>query len=96
MGLKNIDSHSRNAEVSCVIGDRNALGSGIGLIAMHDFVNYVFEKYPLEEVYAVRKRGVTGNRMFSALGFIKSESEESEIYAITKSGWSALNQKLKL
>ncbi|MBI4974000.1 GNAT family N-acetyltransferase [Candidatus Roizmanbacteria bacterium] len=83
-GIKGLNDVLSIAEISCVIGEREHLGSGIGIAIVTQFVKDALIQYPkLNEIVFTRLNDLP-SKLFSKLGFQKKQENDWNIYSISR------------
>ena len=68
-GLKKHSTQNSTAELSCVIGEAEYIGTGIGIAAMIRFVDFVITHYPAITWFEITRPKSRSRRFFESLGF---------------------------
>lgn len=88
------DEQRREGALNLVIGDREVLTERAGIAAGAAAISHFFREYlTLEGISAMRYKGITGEKIFPAVGFKKIDEEggdEFDVYRISREKWQEL------
>jgi len=89
--MKLTSNTTKTAELSCVIGREESIGTGDGMRAMASFFKYAFDNYSFDEVYITRLKGISGQNFFTRLGFEFSDDDDTVVrYTLSRHKYLAL------
>ncbi|MCL5090985.1 MAG: hypothetical protein M1514_03185 [Patescibacteria group bacterium] len=83
------------AEVSCVIGDEQLVGSGLGMAVMFKYLQITFTTHPeLEGVLIYRIPNISSHT-FIRMGLEKIENPSFDVFLLRRTLWQVLEQRLQ-
>ena len=83
MGLSNIDSKKKTAEIFILIGEDKYRGKGIGKFSVEYLIGTAFKKLKLRQlILGVNKLNYSAIKLYENLSFKKIEETETEIKMI--------------
>lgn len=79
IGLNNINTESRTAEIVIAIGEQRYRNQGLGRKALCAFIKHIINVYPIEKIIAkTRKDNAPSIALFSSSGFLRIDNRDQQ------------------